>query len=62
MEFSLVLYTVDFLRWEIEQPVAEPLITHATTQTDKLHTDIHALSWILIKTPAFKQAMTAHLL
>jgi hypothetical protein len=42
----LNLYTVGRTPWTGDQPVARPLPTHRTTQTEQTHTDIHALSGI----------------
>jgi hypothetical protein len=42
----VILYTVDSTLWTEDQPVARPLPTHRTTQTQYKHTDIHALSGI----------------
>jgi hypothetical protein len=40
--------------WTGDQPVARPLPTHRTTQTEQTHTDIHASSGILTHDPSFR--------
>jgi hypothetical protein len=42
----VILYPVGRTPWTGDQPVTRPLPTHRTTQTEKTHTNIHALSRI----------------
>jgi hypothetical protein len=48
----LILYTVGRTPWTGDQPVARPLPTHTTTQTQNKHTDIHASSGIRTHVPS----------
>jgi hypothetical protein len=50
----LVLYTVGGTPWTEDQPVARPLPTHRSTQTQNKHTDIHASSGIRIHDPSVR--------
>jgi hypothetical protein len=51
--FSFLIYThaVGRTPWTWDQPVARPLPTHRTTQTQNKHTDIHVLSGIRTHDP-----------
>jgi hypothetical protein len=49
----LVLYIIGMPPWTGDQPVARPLPTHRTKQT-QMHTDIHALSGIRNHDPSVR--------
>jgi hypothetical protein len=59
----LILYTVDITLWMGDQPVARPLPTHRTTQTQKKrrHT---SMPWVGFEPmiPVFERAKTVHAL
>jgi hypothetical protein len=50
----LILYTVCMTPWTGDQPVARPLPTHRTTQTQNKYTDIHVLSGIRTRDPSVR--------
>jgi hypothetical protein len=50
----LILYTVSRTPWTGDQSVARPLPTHRTTQTEKTHTGIHAVSGIRTYDPSVR--------
>jgi hypothetical protein len=58
----VILYTVHTTPWTGDQPVARPLPTHRTTQTQIKCTDTHALSGIRTTIPAFERAKTVYAL
>jgi hypothetical protein len=47
-----IFYTVGKSPWTGDQPVAKPLATQDSTNTEKTHTDIHALSGIRTNDPS----------
>jgi hypothetical protein len=49
----LILYTIGRTPWTGDQPVARPLPTHRTTQT-QTHKDIHVLSGIRTHDPSIR--------
>jgi hypothetical protein len=58
----LILYTVGRIPWTGDQPVARPILTHRTTQTQSAHTEIHALSWIRTQDPSVRGAKRVYVL
>jgi hypothetical protein len=59
----LILYTVDRTPWTWDQPVARPLPTHKTTQTQNRRTQT-SMPWVGIEPtiPVFEQTKTVHTL
>jgi hypothetical protein len=59
----LILYTVGSIPWTGDQPVARPLPTHRTTQTQNKCTQI-SMPWVGFKPtiPVFERAKTVHAL
>jgi hypothetical protein len=47
----LILYTVGSTSWTSDQPVARPLPTHRTTQTEYTQADMHASSGVRTHDP-----------
>jgi hypothetical protein len=56
LQFHNLFYTGGRTPWTGDQPVARPLPTHRTTQTQnkRRHTDIHALSGIRTHDPSVR--------
>jgi hypothetical protein len=64
-QFILIIYTVFRTPWTGDQPVARPLPTQRTTQTqNKKHTIQISMHWVGIEAtiPAFERAKTVHAL
>jgi hypothetical protein len=58
----LNLYTFGGTLWKGDQPIARPLPTHRTTQTQNKRRQTTALSGIRTHNPAFQHAETVHAL
>jgi hypothetical protein len=59
----LILYTVGRTPWTVDQPVARPLPTHRTTQTQNKRTQTSMLCvGFETRSPMFERAKTVHAL
>jgi hypothetical protein len=63
LQFRNHLYTDGRIPWTGDQPVARPLPTHRTTQTQNKHTET-SMPWVGFEPtiPAFERAKTVHAL